>query len=143
MNLDDHVTPTTTIRPPMPGATFDLPHEVAGWFTAGHEVLWIPIYEVADTPTGIAEATAMAERHGGPRLIRDEADFLALPLGIKGWLFPAHLDDTDVICVHDVQDEISFGYLQHPITGQRLTYHYDTEAPIRRQGLRYPAERGL
>ena len=116
---------------------------VMNWFAAGHEVLWIPIYEVADTPTGIADATALAERHGGPRLIRDEADLLTLPRGVKGWLFPAHLDDTDVICIHETSGEISFGHLQHPVTGERLTYRYDTEAPIRRQSLGRRTEREL
>jgi hypothetical protein len=127
MILDVHVTPAASTLPPLPGAILDLQCEVASWFNAGHEVLWIPIYEVASTTTGIAEATAMAERHGEPRLIRAETDFLALPLGIKGWLFPAHLDDTAVVCVRDAQGEISLGYLQHPGTGQRLTWRYPTE----------------
>jgi len=128
---------------PLSPDTTDLELVVMNWFATGHEILWIPIYEVADTPTGIADATALAERHGGPRLICNEADLLALPLGIKGWLFPAHLDDTDVICVRASSGEISIGRLTHPVTGQRLTYRYDTEAPIRRQRLYCRAEREL
>lgn len=108
-------------------------YKVGSWLDAGHEMMWIPIYEVADTPTGIADAAAIAKRHGGPRLVRKESDFLALPLGVKGWLFPAHLNDTDVICLQESPGEISFGNLTHPVTGECLTYRYDTEAPIRRQ----------
>jgi hypothetical protein len=53
-----------------------------------------------------------------------------LPLGIKGWVFPAHLDDTDVICVREAGREISFGHLRHPVTGQHLTWRYDTESEL-------------
>lgn len=115
---------------PIATATPNLEQEVMGWFAAGHEILWIPIYEVGAGPSGMANARAEAERFGGPRLIRDEADFLALPLGVKGWLFPAHRDDTDVICVHEAPGEISVGHLHHPNTGQRLTWRYDTESEL-------------
>lgn len=113
--------------------TTDLEIEVMRWFAAGNEVLWIPIVEVSEAPTGLADAQAEFEHFGSARLIRDVADFLALPLAIKGWLFPAHQDDTDVICIREAPAEISFGHLRHPVTGQRLTWRYDTEAPIRRQ----------
>lgn len=104
--------------------------QVMSWFAAGHEILWIPIYEVANTPSGLAEAQAEAAHFGGPRLIRSVGHLLTLPLGINGWLFPAHLDDTDIICRHDTPGEISFGPLIHPITRQRLTYRYDTEVEL-------------
>lgn len=113
--------------------TTDLEIEVMRWFAAGHDVLWIPIYEVSEEPSGLADAHAEFEHFGSARLIRDVADFFALPLAIKGWLFPAHRDDTDVICIREAPTEISFGHLHHPVTGQRLTWCYDTEAPIRRQ----------
>ena len=122
------------LRPLSPDTT-DLELIVMGWFAHDHNILWIPIYEVSDEPCGIADACAEMAHFGGQRLIRDVTDFYTLPLGIKGWLFPAHLDDADVICIHEAPGEISFGHLQHPATGQRLTYRYDTEAPIRRQAL--------
>jgi hypothetical protein len=114
----------------VPPDTTDLEKDVMGWFAAGHEILWIPIYEVRDEPTGIADAIAEKDHFGGPRLIRDVTDFYALPLGIKGWVFPAHLDDTDVICLREAATEISIGHLQHPVTGQRLTWRYDTESEL-------------
>ncbi len=116
--------------------TSELERKVMSWFAAGHEVLWIPIYEVADNAAGIADAMAEFAHFGGARLIGDVRKFFLLPIGIKGWLFPAHLDDTDVVCRHDAPGEVSFGHLQHP-TGERLTYRYPTEAPIRRQMCHY------
>jgi hypothetical protein len=136
-------TPKRHFLWPLSTDTTDLELVVMNWFAARHEILWIPIYEVADTPSGIADATALAERYSGPRLIRNEADFLALPLGIKGWLFPAHLDDTDVICVQAVAGEISIGRLTHPATGERISWRYNTEAPIRRQALYCRTQREL
>ncbi len=119
----------------MPIGSDTTPMELAvmGWFAAGHDILWIPIYEVSDGPNGIADAIAEKVHFGGPRLIREVTDFYALPLGIKGWVFPSHLDDTDVICIREATTEISFGHLFHPITGQRLTWRYPTEAPIHRR----------
>jgi len=110
--------------------TTDLEGAVMGWFASGHEIPWIPIYEVGNGPNGIADAIAEKDHFGGPRLIRDITDFYALPLGIKGWVFPAHLDDTNVICVREAAAEISFGHLHHPVTGQRLTWRYDTESEL-------------
>ena len=128
---------------PIAADTIDLESTVMNWFAAGHDVLWIPIYEVADGPDGIADARAEAEHFGGPRPIHDITDFYSLPVGLKGWLFPAHQDDTNVICIHETPCEVSFGHLQHPITGQRLTYRYDTEAPVRRQAHWCRTEREL
>lgn len=42
----------------------------------------------------MAQAKVEAGHFGGPRLIDDVTDFYQLPIGIKGWLFPAHLDDN-------------------------------------------------
>lgn len=128
---------------PIPPDTTELELIVMGWFAAGHDVLWIPIYEVADGSDGMADTRDEAKHFGGSRPIHDFSDFYRLPLGLKGWLFPAHLDDTDVICIHEAPAEISFGHLQHPDSGERLSYRYDTEAPIRRQALWCRAEREL
>ena len=103
---------------------------VMGWFAAGHDILWIPIYEVANELTGIADARAERAHFGEPRLIRDVTDFYTLPIGIKGWLFPAHLDDTDVVCTRTEALEAALGHLVHPITKQCLTYRSRTEAGI-------------
>lgn len=128
---------------PITPDTTELELIVMGWLTAGHEVLWVPIYEVTNGPGGIADARDEANHFGGLRPIHNVTDFYHLPIGLKGWLLPAHLDDTDVICLREVPDTISFGHLLHPTTGQRLTYRYDTEAPIRRQALWCRAEREL
>ena len=140
---------TTTPNPhahflmPVGDDTTEFELAVMGWFAAGHEVLWIPICEVADGPDGIADARDEANHFGGPRPIHDFSDFYRLPIGLKGWVFPAHLEDTDVICLREAPGEISFGRLQHPDSGQRLTYRYNTEAPIRRQALWCRTEREL
>ncbi|MER2622455.1 MAG: hypothetical protein ABTS22_00770 [Accumulibacter sp.] len=103
INLNHHcllqITPETT----------DFELEVMRWFADGHEILWIPIYEATDEPTGIADAKAEMAHYGGQRLIRDVTDFCHLPVGIKGWLFPAHLDDTDVVCTRT----ITGGHFRH------------------------------
>jgi hypothetical protein len=113
--------------------TTDLEVEVMRWFADHHEILWIPIYEVSDEPTGLADARTEMAHFGGSRLIREVTDLYALPVGIKGWLFPAHFNDTEVICTRATLGEISFGHLRHPVSGQRLSYRYPTEAPIRRR----------
>lgn len=128
---------------PITADTSELELIVMNWFAADHEVLWVPIYEVADGPDGIADARDEAKHFGGSRPIHEFTDFYRLPIGLKGWVFPAHLDDTDVVCLRDAPSEISFGHLQHPITGERLSYRYDTEAPIRRQALWCRTEREL
>jgi len=115
--------------------TTDMEMEVMRWFADGHEILWIPIYEVANELTGIADAKAERAHFGEPQLICDVTDFYHLPIGIKGWLFPAHLDDTDVVCMRTEAREVALGPLVHPITKQRLSYRYPTEAPIRRHLL--------
>ena len=114
-----------------PGAdTGELEARIMGWFLAGHEVMWIPIYEVAPGPDGLARARAHADEHGGARLIPSLPDCMRLPIGIKGWLFPAHLDDTDVICTRLDRGEVDFSYLVHPVTHRRITYRFRTERAI-------------
>lgn len=61
-------------------------------------MLWIPIIEVGFGPQALAAAKERAEKIGGARLIADVLGFYRLPIGVRGWLFPAHLDDTDVVC---------------------------------------------
>jgi hypothetical protein len=115
---------------PLP-ANADLPalqRKVMGWFAAGHEILWIPIIEVA--PGGEADARAMADRLGEPRLLRTPDDLFTLPLFVKGWLFPAHLEDTDALCLRETERRVSFGHLAHPRTGERISYRTPTEAGL-------------
>ena len=100
---------------------------VMRWFAAGHEMLWIPIHDVVDD---IEAAKVKAQHFGEPRLIRAAKDLYALPISIRGWLFPAHQDDTDVICVRLDRSELGFGQLLHPVTGQRLSWRYHTVADI-------------
>ncbi len=135
--------PNTHYLMPIGSDTAEMELAVMNWFAAGHEVLWIPIYEIANEPDGIADANAEMAHFGGPRVLRNIADCLWLPLGIKGWLFPAHLDDTDVICTRTDAQEVAFGPLIHPMTGQHLSYRYATEAPIHRSLLYCGDKSGL
>lgn len=108
---------------------------VIDWFAHNHEVLWIPIIEVeGDSAEVRAQALADAEQFQPVLLTRLPQIFL-LPAGIKGWLFPAHQDDTEVVAVHDGRGEVSFGALRHPHTGEVISFRYDTEADLRHLGL--------
>lgn len=102
---------------------------VMGWFAAGHELLWVPIFEVDDRPGALAEAQADADKitQRGPYVVRQLTDLYWLPLGIRGWLIPAHLDDTDVICMREAPGEISFGQIRRKGTGQTLRWRDATE----------------
>jgi hypothetical protein len=102
---------------------------VMGWFAAGHEVLWVPIIEVAPGRDGAARACADAKEIGEPRPLRTLAALASLPLGIKGWLLPVHMEDTCVVAVRE-GDAVAFGTLAHPITGQTLTFRTDTESGL-------------
>jgi len=104
--------------------------EVMGWFAAGHEILWIPIYEVGPEPDGLEIAKAEHAHFGDGRLVRDVSDLYLLPQGIKGWLFPAHLDDTTVICMRTLPQELVFGVLIHPVTEQLISFRTSTEKSI-------------
>ncbi|MCG3187360.1 MAG: hypothetical protein IOMNBAOH_01971 [Rhodocyclaceae bacterium] len=100
-----------------------------GWFAAGREVLWVPIIEGGPGSDGAARACADAKEIGEPRPLRTLAALASLPLGIKGWLLPVHMEDTCVVVVRD-DDAVVFGTLAHPITGQTLTFRTDTESGL-------------
>lgn len=102
---------------------------VMSWFAAGHEVLWVPIIEVAPGRDGAARARAEAQAIGEPHRLRTLADLASLPLGIKGWVLPVHMADTCVVAVRE-EDAVAFGTLGHPITGQTLTFRTDTESGL-------------
>ena len=119
----------TVIRPSPADAT-EVELVVMNWFAAGHEVLWIPIYEVADGPDGIVDARDEAAHLGGSRLLRSWLDCYDLPIGIKGWLFPAHLDDTQIVALRTASQELHIGYLVHPSTGRRISWRFNTEADV-------------
>lgn len=102
---------------------------VMGWFAAGHELLWVPIFEVDDRSGALAEAQADAQGiiQRGPYVVRQLTDLYWLPMGIRGWLIPAHLEDTDVVCMRDAPGEISFGQIRRKGTGQTLRLRDATE----------------
>ena len=102
---------------------------VMGWFAAGHELLWVPIIEVEGRPGALTEAQADAQKitRRGPFIVRQLTDLYWLPLGIRGWLIPAHLEDTDVVCVRQAPGEIPFGRIQRKSTGQTLRWRDATE----------------
>jgi hypothetical protein len=100
--------------------------EVLGWFTAGHDVLWIPIVEVDGGPNAVSQAQAEADALGKPYLLESIEEFARLPDGVRGWLFPAHQDDTWIVATR-IGDEVLFGVLRHPVTGEAISYRTDTE----------------
>jgi hypothetical protein len=102
---------------------------VTNWFASGHEVLWVPIIEVAPGRDEAARACADAKDIGEPRPLRTLADLASLPLGSKGWVLPVHMEDTCVAAVRE-GDSVAFGTLAHPITGQTLTFRSDTESGL-------------
>ncbi len=104
--------------------------EVMRWFAEEHEVMWIPIHEVGPDAEDVAVAKAQMARFPEALPIRVITHLFWLPIGIKGWLFPAHLDNTDVVCTRTSSKEITFGHLHHPGTGERLTYRYRSEAGL-------------
>ena len=105
---------------------------VMGWFAAGHELLWVPIFEVDDSPGSLAEAQADAEAidRRGPYIVRQLTDLYWLPLGIRGWLIPAHMNDTDVVCMREARGEISFGQIRRKGMNRPLTWRDDTESEL-------------
>ena len=109
--------------------TSGIERTVMGWFAAGHELLWVPIIEVEGRPGALTEAQADAQKitRRGPFIVRQLTDLYWLPLGIRGWLIPAHLEDTDVVCVRQAPGEISFGRIQRKSTGQTLRWRDATE----------------
>ncbi len=103
--------------------------EVLGWFAAGHNVLWIPIVEVGSEPGAVVQARAQAEALGLPYLLDSIDEFARLPEGVKGWVFPAHQDDTCIVATRSGA-EVTFGALRHPVTGQAISYRTDTETAV-------------
>lgn len=108
---------------------FDMQAEVLLWFAAGHDVLWIPIVEVGDGPDAIARAQAEADALGQPCLLRSLDEFARIPDGVRGWVFPAHLDDTYAIALR-IGSEVAFGTLHHPVTGEAISFRTDTESAV-------------
>ncbi len=116
------------IQPLGPHA-FDMQAEVLLWFTAGHDVLWIPIVEVGDEPDAIARAQAEADAFGKPYLLQNIEEFARIPDGVRGWVFPAHLDDTYAVALR-IGSEVTFGTLRHPVTGEAISFRTDTESAV-------------
>ena len=130
MNVDAMDTPQLVAAVPIGPDTTAMELLVMSWFTAGHEVLWIPIIEVGPGRDGADQARVDAEQIGEPRVLRTLADLGSLPQGINGWLFPAHLDDTCIVARREDGETVTFGSLTHPITGQTLTFRTDTESGL-------------
>ncbi len=99
--------------------------KVISWIMENHEMLWIPIYEVEPGPDGWAKALALEAKHGGARRLSCYRHLFKLPIGIKGWLFPAHLGDTDVVFFRESEDSMLFGTVVNKATGKRMTYCSD------------------
>ena len=103
--------------------------EVLLWFAAGHDVLWIPIVEVGDEPDAVARAQAEAEAFGKPYLLQSIDAFAQIPDGVRGWVFPTHLDDTYTVAQR-IDSEVTFGTLCDPVTGEAISYRTDTESAV-------------
>lgn len=114
---------------PLGPDTNEIELSVMGWFAAGHELLWVPIFEVDGGPGALAKAQADAQKitQRGPYVVRQITDLYWLPIGIRGWLIPAHLEDTDVVCMRLAPGEISFGQIRRKDTGQTLRWRDATE----------------
>lgn len=106
----------------LPPTGSDLEIVVLSWFASRHEVMWIPIHVIKNGPNGVADAQAEERRVGGSRIVREIRDLHHLPVGIMGWLFPAHQDDTDVVCKRPTQGEITFGNLFERQTGKQISF---------------------
>ena len=99
--------------------------KVISWIMANHEILWIPIYEIEPGSDGLSKALALEAKHGGARRFCCYRHLFNLPIGIKGWLFPAHLDDTDVVFLRESEELMHFGTVVNKATGRRMTYCND------------------
>lgn len=130
MHVDAMDAPQMVAVVPIGPSTTAMELMVMSWFTAGHEVLWIPMIEVGPGRNGAEQARVDAEQIGEPRILRAMADLVGLPQGIKGWLFPAHLEDTCVVACREDGETVTFGSLTHPITGRTLTFRNDTESGL-------------
>ena len=103
--------------------------EVLLWFATSHDVLWIPIVEVGNEPDAIVQAQAKAEAFGKPYLLQSIEDFARIPDGVRGWVFPAHLNDTYTVAQR-IDSEVTFGTLCDPVTGEAISYRTDTESAV-------------
>lgn len=130
MHVDAMDAPQMVAVVPIGPDTTAMELMVMSWFTAGHEVLWIPMIEVGPGRNGAEQARVDAEQIGEPRILRAMADLAGLPQGIKGWLFPAHVEDTCVVACREDGETVTFGSLTHPITGRMLTFRTDTESGL-------------
>lgn len=130
MHVDAMDAPRMAAVAPIGPDTTAMELMVMSWFTAGHEVLWIPMIEVGPGRNSAEQARVDAEQIGEPRILRAIADLVGLPQGIKGWLFPAHLEDTCVVACREDGETVTFGSLSHPITGRTLTFRTDTESGL-------------
>lgn len=130
MHVDAMDAPQMVAVVPIGPDTTAMELMVMSWFTAGHEVLWIPIIEVGPGRNGAEQARVDAEQIGEPRVLRAMADLVGLPQSINGWLFPAHLEDTCVVACREDCETVTFGSLTHPITGRTLTFRTDTESGL-------------
>ena len=130
MHVDAMDAPRMAAVVPIGPDTTAMELMVMSWFTAGHEVLWIPMIEVGPGRNGAEQARVDAEQIGEPRVLRAMADLVGLPQCIKGWLFPAHLEDTCVVACREDGETVTFGSLSHPITGRTLTFRTDTESGL-------------
>ena len=104
--------------------------DINEWLAAGVEMVWIPIIERGPGPRSAITMQEGITTLDGPFVIVDAWGFYCLPIGVKGWLIPAHQDDTDVICMRTEADEVAFGPVNHPITEQRLTYRSCSEVEM-------------
>ena len=95
------------------------------WIRANHEILWIPIYEISPELDGLSKALTLEAKHGGARRFCRYRHLFKLPVGIKGWLFPAHLEDTDVVFLRESENVMHFGGMFNKVTGRRMTYCND------------------
>lgn len=130
MHVDAMDAPQMVAVVPIGPNTTAMELMVMSWLTAGHEVLWIPMIEVGPGRNGAEQARVDAEQIGEPRILRAMADLVGLPQGIKGWLFPAHLEDSCVVACREDGETVTFGSLTHPITGRTLTFRTDTESGL-------------
>jgi len=72
---------------------------------------------------------AEADALGKPYLLQSIEEFARIPDGVRGWVFPAHLDDTYAVALR-IGSEVTFGTLRHPVTGEAISFRTDTESAV-------------
>jgi hypothetical protein len=125
--------PVNTITKLGPEAD-EMEHKVSQWFASAKTLIWVPIIDVENSPAGREAAKALAQELEGGWLIYEEADFLTLPEGIKGWLLPLDDEDTDVICGR-WEREVTFMHANQRRTGELVTFLTDVEALMANQNV--------